>query len=95
MAGPDDVAFNGEKRAIESVEEGVTHHRGLQRLGVLGPGMHAYIVREEKREIPCFGCLRYRYTKAIRKKLSVGWLARGILNLEIGLSLGGILTSMI
>lgn len=34
MAGPDDVAFNGERRAIESAEEGVMHRRGLPRLGV-------------------------------------------------------------
>lgn len=40
MAGPDDVAFNGEKRVIESTEEGVMH-RSLPRLIVWGQGyMH-------------------------------------------------------
>lgn len=50
MAGPDDVAFNGEKRVIGSAEDGVLH-RSLPRLMVLGPGMHAYI----KSEIHHFG----------------------------------------
>lgn len=36
MAGPNDVAFSGEKRTIESAEEGVLHRRGLPWLGVWG-----------------------------------------------------------
>lgn len=41
MARPDDVAFNGEKMANESAEDGFMHRWGMPRLGIWGQGcMH-------------------------------------------------------
>lgn len=47
MAGPGDVAFNGEKMTIESGESCIA---GSAAVGVLGPCMHAYIYSERRQK---------------------------------------------